>query len=55
MNNSLYRNIKEVLARLHDLVYIDIVNPDLPGGQKGEVEVADYLSLIHISEPTRPY
>ena len=43
MKNSWSRNSNEVLARLQDLVSIESVNPDLPGGQRGEVEVADYI------------
>ena len=43
MNNSWSRHSNEVLARLQDLVSIESVNPGLPGGQRGEVEVANYI------------
>ena len=42
MSLSWSRHDDEILARLQDLVAIESVNPGLPGGQRGEVEMADY-------------
>ena len=42
MNSSWSRNENEVLATLQDVVAIESINPDLPGGQQGESEMANY-------------
>ena len=38
------RSDKEVLATLQDMVAIESINPSLPGGDRGEVEMVAYLS-----------
>ena len=42
MNSSWSRSENEVLATLQDVVAIESINPDLPGGQQGENEMANY-------------
>ena len=44
MSQSWTRSEDEVLATLQDVVAIESVNPDLPGGSRGEVGMVEYIS-----------
>lgn len=44
MNQSWSRSGNEVLATLQDVVAIESVNPDLPGGCRGEVGMVEYIA-----------
>ena len=43
------RSTNETLATLQDVVAIESVNPDLPGGSRGEVEMVEYLCAFFAS------
>ena len=44
MNQSWSRSGNEVLATLQDVVAIESVNPDLPGGCRGEAGMVEYIA-----------
>ena len=53
-----YRYLKEAIDKyLDDYVDNDVIRDDILTilGERSEAAYAEFLSLIHISEPTRPY
>ena len=44
MSQSWTRSDNNVLATLQDVVAIESINPDLPGGERGEVGMVEYLA-----------
>ena len=46
MTQEWKRSENEVLATLQDLVAIDSVNPSLPGGERGEAGMVEYLAAF---------
>ena len=44
MSQSWARSDNEVLATLQDVVAIESVNADLPGGERGEIGMVEYLA-----------